>query len=130
MLKHVDCPENAGPFGSYSHAIEVPPGARVLHISGQVGADRDGVVPDDAGRQTELIFENLGRVLSAAGMSPSDLVRLTYFVCNKDDLPAIRAVRDRVLRAPFPASSLMVVQALGRPAWRLEIEALAARVDR
>ncbi len=130
MLKHVDCPEIAGPFGSYSHAIEVPPGARVLHISGQVGADRDGVVPDDAGRQTELIFENLGRVLSAASMSLSDLVRLTYFVCDKDDLPAIRAVRDRVLHAPFPASSLMVVQALGRPAWRLEIEALAARVDR
>ncbi len=130
MLKHVDCPEIAGPFGSYSHAIEVPPGARVLHISGQVGADRDGVVPDDAGRQTELIFENLGRVLSAAGMSLSDLVRLTYFVCNKDDLSAIRAVRDRVLRAPFPVSSLMVVQALGRPAWRLEIEALAARVGR
>ncbi len=130
MLKHLDCLRIAGPFGSYSHAIEVPPGARVLHISGQVGADRDGVVPDDAGRQTELIFENLDCVLSAAGMSSSDLVRLTYFVCDKDDLSAIRAVRDRVLRAPFPASSLMVVQALGRPAWKLEIEALAARVDR
>ncbi len=129
MLKHIDPPDVAGPFGSYSHAVEVPPGARTLHVSGQVGVDRDGTVLDDAGRQTELIFENLEQILAAAGMSLSDLVRLTYFVRDAGDLPAIRAVRDRVLRPPFPASSLIVVQALGHPAWKLEIEALAARAD-
>ncbi len=129
MPRHINPPDVAGPFGAYSHAVEVPARARTLHVSGQVGADRDGSVPDDAGQQAELVFENLARVLAAAGMAFPDLVRLTYFVRDAADLAAIRAVRDRVLNPPFPASSLVVVQALGRPEWRLEVEALAARMD-
>lgn len=127
MIKRVECPAIAEPFGSYSHAIEVPPGARTLHVSGQVGADRNGTVPEDAGGQTTLIFENLARILAAARMSFADLVKLTYFVCDADDLAAIRAVRDRVLPPPFPTSSLMIVKALGQPEWKLEIEAFAAQ---
>ena len=127
MIKRIECPAIAAPFGSYSHAVEVPPGARTLHVSGQVGADRNGAVPEDVGAQTALIFENLAHVLAAAGMSLADLVKLTYFVCDAGDLAAIRAVRDRVLPSPYPASSLMVVKALGRPEWKLEIEAFAAQ---
>jgi len=127
MIKRLECPAIAAPFGSYSHAIEVPPGARTLHVSGQVGADRNGAVPNDAGGQAAVIFDNLAHILTAAGMSLADLVKLTYFVCDADDLPAIRAVRDRVLPSPYPASSLMIVKALGQPEWKLEIEALAAR---
>ena len=37
----------AAPVGSYSHAIETPPGARILHISGQVGIDAAGVPGTD-----------------------------------------------------------------------------------
>ena len=127
MIKRVECLAIAAPFGSYSHAIEVPPGARTLHVSGQVGADREGVIPNDAGGQTALIFENIAHILAAAGMSFADLVKLTYFVCDADDLAAIRAVRDRVLPPPFPTSSLMIVKALGQPEWGLEIEAFAAQ---
>ncbi len=127
MLKHIDCPTIAPPFGSYSHAIELAAGARTLHVSGQVGADRNGVVPEDAGSQAVLVFENLRHVLAAAGMSFADVVKLTYLVRDAADLAAIRTVRDKVLLPPFPASSLMVVKALGRPEWKVEIEALAAR---
>jgi 2-iminobutanoate/2-iminopropanoate deaminase len=36
----------AAPFGSYSHAVEVPKGSRLLYISGKVGVLPDGTVPE------------------------------------------------------------------------------------
>jgi 2-iminobutanoate/2-iminopropanoate deaminase len=36
----------AEPFGPYSHAVEVPPGSRMLYISGEVGANPEGIVPE------------------------------------------------------------------------------------
>ena len=40
----------AAPFGSYSHAVEVPEGSRLLYISGEVGALPDGTVPEGIGK--------------------------------------------------------------------------------
>jgi enamine deaminase RidA (YjgF/YER057c/UK114 family) len=36
----------AAPFGTYSHAVEVPAGSRLLYISGEVGVLPDGSVPE------------------------------------------------------------------------------------
>jgi enamine deaminase RidA (YjgF/YER057c/UK114 family) len=58
----------APPFGAYSHAIEVPPGARWLYVSGQVGVQPDGTLGADAAAQIEWAFRNLVAVLEAAGM--------------------------------------------------------------
>ena len=42
------------PFnGAYSHAVVIPPGSRVAHISGQVGLQKDGTVSDDLRAQVE-----------------------------------------------------------------------------
>ncbi len=42
MTKVHNPAEIAPPVGAYSHAIEVPTGARTLHIAGQVGITPDG----------------------------------------------------------------------------------------
>lgn len=128
-MRHLICDTIAPPFGSYSHAVEIPPGARILTLAGQVGCTAAGHVPDDAGAQTELIFANLAAVLAGAGMGLSDLVKLTFYVASAEDLPAIREARDRILKSPFPALSLVIVAALGRPSWRLEVDGVAARLD-
>lgn len=117
------------PFGRYSHAVEVSPRARTLHISGQVGAEQDGTLPPDAASQTALIFDNIDRILNAAGMGPEDLVKLNFFVVSSEDLPEIRRIRDGRLTEPLPAMSLILVPALGRPEWRLEVDGIAARSD-
>lgn len=129
MLKYIERADAAPPFGSYSLAVEIPPGARVLHVAGQVGADRDGTVPDDVQEQVRLVFNNLEKVLAAAGMTLRDVVSVNYYVCDKADLPIIRSVRDSLFKAPYPAASLVIVQALGRPEWRFEIDCVAAKVD-
>ena len=44
----------AAPSSPYSHAVEVPAGARTLHISGQIGIKPDG---NAAMARPDLLFE-------------------------------------------------------------------------
>ena len=115
------------PFSTYSHGVEAPPGARWLHVSGQVGVDPDGRTPEGIEAQAALAFRNLGAVLASAGMAAGDVVKLTVYLTHAGDIPALRAARDRFQGDARPASTLVVVQALARPEWRVEIEAVAAR---
>jgi len=129
MLKHIIADDIAPPFGNYSHAVEIPPGARVLELAGQVGCRPDGSVPEGAEAQAEVIFANIERVLAKAGMELSDLVKLNVFVVSREDLPAIRAARNRLIGKPAPALSLVLVAGLGQESWRLEVDGLAARLE-
>jgi enamine deaminase RidA (YjgF/YER057c/UK114 family) len=117
----------APPGGRYTHAIEVPPGARWLVVSGQVGVAPDGSTPGDIGGQTENCFRNIGAILESAGMSLADVVKITVFLTREDDIAGFRAARDRMIVEARPASTLVVVSQLVRPEWRVEIEALAAK---
>lgn len=117
----------APPFGPYSHAVAVAPAENVLFVAGQVGVAPDGATPPDAAGQTKLVFDNISRILAAGGMQLQDIVKISFFVCDPGDLPEIRKVRDSLLRPPLPAASLVVVKALGRPEWRLEVECVAAK---
>ena len=115
------------PLANYSHAIEVPPNARWLHVSGQVAVDKDGKTPPDFESQVKLVFENLGAALASAGMTAADLVKVNVFLTRPEDVPALRAARDAFQGANRPASTMVVVRQLVRPEWLVEIEAVAAR---
>ena len=115
------------PVGAYSHAIEVPPGARWLFISGQVAVTPDGKIPEGFAEQCQLAWSNLFNVLKSGGMDRQDLVKLTVFMVRESDLPAFREIRDRFLEGWHPATTLIFVRALARPQWLIEIEGIAAR---
>jgi enamine deaminase RidA (YjgF/YER057c/UK114 family) len=124
----LDPAEIAPPFSSYSHTALVPPGADVLHISGQVGVRPDGVLPTDVGAQAEQAFRNVLACLSAHDMGPEHLVKLNSYLVRAEDVGALRAARIAVLGDAFrPASTLAVISALASPDWLVEIEAIAAR---
>ena len=76
------------------------------------------------------MFKNLKLALEAAGATMADIVKLnTYLVAevSQDDLPKMRAIRDRYLnKEKPPASTLVVVSRLARPGWLIEIEVVAA----
>jgi 2-iminobutanoate/2-iminopropanoate deaminase len=126
-MKIINPPTIAAPVGTYSHAIETPPGARILHVSGQVGIDRDGNVAADFHGQAELVWRNIVAILEAAGMGLTDLVRVNTYLVDAGDVAASRTVRKSFLGDHRPASTLLVVGALASPAFRIEIEAWAAR---
>lgn len=117
------------PFARYSHGIEVPPGARLLFCSGQLGITSDGQVPDGAEAQAALCFDNIAAILAEADMGFGDIVRLNAFVSAREHLAGYMTARDRYVAGPPPASTLMIVTGFARPEFVVEVEAIAAKVD-
>lgn len=117
----------AAPLGKYTHGIETAAGARWLHVSGQIGTAADGTVPAGIEAQAENCWKNIQAVLADAGMAMDDLVKVTVFLTNAENIAAYRTARDRIVGDARPASTLIVVSALVRPEWLCEIEAVAAK---
>jgi len=117
----------APPASAYSHAVEIPAGARWLYIAGQVGAKPDGTMAEGAWGQNEWAWKNLIAVLEAADMDLGDLVRINAYVTDPDGIATFREVREQVIGDARPAATLVVVSRLANPAWLVEIEAVAAK---
>lgn len=119
----------ARPFGRYSHGVALPPGVRLVFCSGQLGLAADGSVPDTVAAQAEICFGNIRAILAEAGFSMGHIVRLNACVTRREDMAAYMAVRDRHVVEPLPASTLMIVSGFSRPAFLVEIEAVAAKAE-
>jgi reactive intermediate/imine deaminase len=120
-------PDGMPPVNGYSHAVAFS-GPMVV-VSGQVPVDAEGrlVGKDDPAAQITQVFENLVAALAAAGTTMDQVVKLTVFLTDLADLPDFRRIRDQYVSAEHPpASSLVQVSALVNPAFRVEVEALAA----
>ena len=117
----------AGPFGTYSHGIEVESPMRLVFGSGQTGVDTDGRIGEDIEEQSRLMWRNIEGVLAGAGMRISDIVQLTMLLVDRADLPTARAVREEFLDGHRPASTLMFVAGLAHADWLIEVDFVAAR---
>src|ERR1700756_5113145 len=125
-LGHLSPREIRAPFARYSHAVEVPAGARWLLCSGQLGIAADDAIPESAEAQAVLCFEAIGACLAAAQMSFADIVRINAYVTDRMHMSPYMAVRDRFVASPPPASTLMIVSGFTRPEFKVEVEAVAA----
>ena len=120
-------PKTVALAGKYSLGAEVPPGARVLYVAGQVGLDSKGKLQPTFEKQAVQAWKNIGQVLRAAGMGYRDIVKITSFITDGRYLMANRAARDQFITEPYPAATLLVVQGLADPAMLVEIEVVAAK---
>ncbi|MGH2679071.1 MAG: RidA family protein [Actinomycetota bacterium] len=117
----------AGPFGSYSHGIEVAGPHRLLFGAGQTGVDTDGRIGEGIEEQSRLLWRNIEGVLAGADMGISDIAQLTMLLVRREDLPTARSVREEVLDGHRPASTLIFVAGLAHPDWLIEVDFVAAR---
>lgn len=114
------------PPSKHAQAVETAPGLRWLHISGQIGLDAEGKLADSALDQHRQIWRNILNLLSAANMAPEHLVKVTAYVTGQEEVAHYRQVRDETLNGVEVASTLVIVAALARPEWVVEIDAAAA----
>lgn len=107
----------------FSRAIRV--GDRIL-VSGTGPVEPDGsTTPGDASAQAERVFAIMAAAIEELGGSARDIVRTRTFLTDPADADAVGAVHARCLADVRPAATMIVVAALLRPEWRVEVEAEA-----
>lgn len=117
----------AAPMGAYHHGVEIPEGARITFVSGQVGVDADGNLPADFRAQADHAFANCQAVLEDNGLTMADVVKITQFLVRREDLDGYRAVRGKYLGEHRPCSTLLFVAGLADPQMLIEVEMVAAK---
>jgi enamine deaminase RidA (YjgF/YER057c/UK114 family) len=117
----------AKPVANYKMATRME-GGRLLYIAGQVAWDAGGNVvgKGDVRAQARQTFENLRRVLQAAGGDFPNLMKITTYITKIEDFPAVAAARSEVFAGELPASTLIVVKSLFHPDFLIEVEGVAA----
>ena len=119
-------PTVPAPPSRHAQAVESAAGLRWLHISGQIGLDAGGKLAETPLGQHQQVWRNILNLLAAAKMAPEHLVKVTAYVTDRDQVAHYRDVRDHVLNGVEVASTLVVVAALARAEWVVEIDAVAA----
>lgn len=131
MSKEIFSPATLPPPVGYSHIAKVSNGT-LVYIAGQVSSDASGKLIGEGNFevQAEQVFKNLSLALEAAGATMDDVIKMNMYLVaevSQDDVPKLRAIRDRYVNTTKPpASTLVFVSRLARPGWLIEIEAIAA----
>jgi enamine deaminase RidA (YjgF/YER057c/UK114 family) len=125
----INPPELGTPPG-YSQVVEVTAG-RIIFIAGQTALDRDGHVigSSDFAAQAAQVFRNLDIALQASGCTAANLVKLTVFLTDMENLGRYREARNRffasVTPSAAPAVTLVEVSKLYGADFMIEVEAIA-----
>jgi enamine deaminase RidA (YjgF/YER057c/UK114 family) len=107
----------------FCRAVRV--GDRIL-VSGTAPVEDDGSsTQGDAGAQAERCFALIVAAIEKLGGSAEDVVRTRMYLIDASDADAVGAAHGRWFGDVRPASTMLMVAALLRPEWRVEIEAEA-----
>ena len=130
-IRRINPPALGTPPG-YSQIVDVR-AERLIFIAGQTALDQAGqlVGKDDFAAQAAQVFRNLDVALQAAGCDAAQLVKLTVYLRDMDNLAAYREARNRffasVAPPAAPAVTLVEVSRLYGADFLIEVEAIAAR---
>ena len=111
--------------GPYSHGVD---SGDLIFLSGQTPLDPETgqLLSGGIEAQTEQSFKNLFAILTAAGLTPDNVVKVNVYLTDMADFAAMNAVYSRQFNAPYPARTTIGVASLPLGA-RIEIELIARR---
>lgn len=114
------------PLGEYA----ISPGWKaggLLFLSGQAAIDEQGAIVGvgDFDAQLEATFAAIDRVLAAAGSDSTRIIKVTIYLTDMANFPAIVAARRRYFTPPWPADTVVEVRALALPELMIEIDVIA-----
>ncbi|KAL0576369.1 hypothetical protein V5O48_005628 [Marasmius crinis-equi] len=106
-----------------SHATKVP---GLIFLSGQTPVDKNGnLVPGGIKEHTEQCIKNLGNVLTAAGATWENVVKVNVYLKDMNEFDAMNEVYEKLLPVPKPARTCIQAAKLPKDVI-VEIEAIAA----
>ena len=127
------------PAAVISGTAMIPPGFKILYLSGSTASPPDPTKPDELGdtaAQTQSILTKMKAQLEGMGWSMGDIVKMNVFLVaalpgGRMDSPGMNGVFKTFFGTPEqpnkPTRSTVQVFALGRPNILVEIEAVAAK---
>ena len=101
---------------------------KTVYLRGQVAQDLDtrvSVAIGDAAGQTEKVMANIDTLLRECGSELAHIVKATVYVTDIRYREAVYGVAGRWLKGVFPVFTGLVVTALARPEWVVEIDIIA-----
>ena len=120
------------PAGMYSH-IAIPKSNNLVFLAGQVALDKKGslVGPNDAGSQTNQIYENIGNLLIEAGSNYHNIVQLTTYLVGRSSVEPYLEARAVIFGKIFkpkeqPPNTLLIIDGLLEEGMLIEIATIAA----
>ena len=100
----------------------------IVFLRGQVGQDletRESVGIGDAAAQAEKAMSNVALLLEEAGARLEDVCKITIYLTDPRYREPVYQTVGRWLRGVYPVSTGLVVTALARPEWLVEIDVIA-----
>ena len=99
-----------------------------VYLRGQIGQDldtRESVGIGDVAAQAEKAMGNVAMLLKECGSELSHVVKITIYLVDVRYREAVYRVVGKWLKGVFPVSTGIVVSALARPEWLVEIDITA-----
>jgi len=123
MMERIFPPESPSPRGPYSPVVRA---GDFVFVSGQGPVDpvTDQMSYGDIQHETRITLTNIGRILKAAGVSFSDVVRCGVFLRDGNDFAAMNAVYTEFFGDQRPARTTVAV-AFADPTMKVEIDCVA-----
>jgi len=108
----------------YSRAVRI---GNVIEVTGTVASGEDGKVvgKDDAYAQTKYIYQKIESVLTRAGATMKDVVRVRMFVTDISRWQEYGKAHSEFFKEIKPCNTMVEVRALIEPDYLIEIEATA-----
>lgn len=103
-----------------------------IYLRGQIGQDldtRESVGVGDVAAQTEQAMANIAMLLDEAGSKLEDIVKIVVYLTDIRYREPVYQVMGRWLKGVHPVSTGLVVTALARPEWVVEIDATAVKSE-
>ena len=100
----------------------------VVYIRGQIGQDldtRESVGIGDVEAQADKAMANIKMLVEEAGGSLADIVKVVVYLTDIRYREPVYRVVGKWLKGVYPVSTGLVVEALARPEWLVEIDATA-----
>lgn len=125
--KHIiQTPDAPAAIGTYSQGVRVDD---TIYLSGQIGLDPSTMqMAESTEGQIHRVFQNLRAVITAAGGSLDDIVKLNIYLTDLSHFAKVNEVMATYFRQPYPARAAVGVAALPREA-QVEMDAVAYLQD-
>ncbi|GGD22188.1 RidA family protein [Aureimonas glaciei] len=104
----------------------------MVFVRGQIGQDLDtskSVAIGDVAGQTEQAMANIKMLLSEAGAKLEHICKITIYIVDPRYREQVYRVVGKWLKGVHPVSTGIVVSALARPEWLVEVDAIAVIPD-